>query len=230
MTDNTTEIELKYDAKTVEMERFVIEARTLLEDWNENALQPKPNLRQVEGLGQIDTFYRNKTSGFVVRFRRNGNGQALGTGKPAELTLKVRSSEHSLLNRKEYDLFVTNPADVHEFMMATGHEELFSLTKDFVVVEGPVPIEDELAPVEFSWYTAKLCNRDGTEITERKVGDRFGKVPEPVTFIEVEAKKGRLPIDLAMEVVGVAGRVLSSNLGLGGPINVSLFEHFARQL
>lgn len=214
-----TEIELKYEGKNTEMGSFVkgaLETIHLLSGTTEHT--------RTDGANQLDSFYETPPTvtptagGKVIRFRRNVSHDPLGHGRKSELTIKTRTSDDSLMHRKEYDLFVTNPDEVHAFMVASGNLYLFTLTKDFVVITGEILEHGKYVEIEFSWYSARQCKRNGKDLLNTLV---------PKTqFIEVEAKKGSVPTDVAMAAVGRAGATLSERLMLGQPLNVSLFELF----
>jgi hypothetical protein len=155
-----------------------------------------------------DFYYSRGTS--VVRHRMSG-----GAG---ELTVKMRKSETSITDRVEIDLTfgpTTTDTDVISFLEATGWKEELWLSKHFSKVywfkHGNAEIAVSLYEVEeFKHYPHDLFGRKTGNIRR---------------MLEVEVEKGSdVDKEAARTVLSTWCSVLTDDLGLGVPLDRSLYE------
>jgi len=187
------EIELKYAADHVGWDDFEGKALSYLKKKFRKA---KIHLVDIDGA--LDTFY--DLHGVPIRFRRK-----LG-GKVGELTIKERHEAASTVSRDEIDLFLSPPDKnaLDAFMRKLGGKELFTLTKDYFLLEVETDKLD-LDVVIYHAYNESLSR----------------------CFIEVEVgKKSKISTEKAMVLVGKLGKDMSKMFKLGAPLNQSLFEIF----
>lgn len=113
MSDQFSEIEVKYDAKNVDVEKFL--------DW---CMSHRPaRYERVEG---PDVYYEQGDN--VVRHRHHA-----GPDRCGEVTVKKRKGSRSIMDRLEINLRFeagTGVTAVDAFLQATGWTKAFKLCKD----------------------------------------------------------------------------------------------------
>lgn len=148
-----------------------------------------------------DVYYKQGDS--VIRHRQNGeNG--------GELTVKQRKDDDSIVDRVEIDLKFaegTTERDVTAFLLATGWVERLDLNK---------------------WSHIYTVRRNGiTSILAFYTVEEYSglEVNPPRDFIEVEIdKENEISEQQALDELNWWKKDLQFNLGLGEPINQSLYE------
>ncbi len=188
MSDRHQELEYKFKADHVPVQAFQALMLSSLPNKSEN-ITPFD-----------DVFY--KRGAVCVRHRQRG-----------ELTFKARKSQDSIHDRVEINLRFTpetTKEDVHEFLLATGYEKLFSLRKLLAHV-----------------HLFKFEDYD-VETTIYEVGrvDTWG-ISGVRQFIEVELKNRNLEPDECVGVLDGWKYWLQDNFGVGEPLNQSLLEIYS---
>lgn len=181
-----------------------------------------------DGLGSsVDTDGKIEVSGTDIYYKRGRDvvRQRIGhTEFPSnELTVKVRKSKKSIEDRHEVDLTFdkkTRPIDVQQFLKLTGWKEEVSLVKTnhiyFFKEKGWNGMRVD-TPEKDQWWGFDVAIYD---VTLSPPG-----LHESRRFVEIEIHKdGPMPMDARAHHLKLLSHSLKMGLGLGEPLNESLYE------
>lgn len=150
----------------------------------------------------FDDYYKLGLS--VVRHRFGGASN--------QLTVKLRKSKKSILNRIEQDLNFskkTSVKDVGNFLIFSGYKLKFSLKKRAIVLW----LENE-AKVHFTMVLYEVFALNNPNKKRR--------------FLEIEVEKSNdLTQDVAELELGILKHLLSKKMNFKKPLNKSLYEIFS---
>lgn len=166
-----------------------------------------------------DTYYRNEL-GAVVRHRVGA--QEDGTFRN-ELTVKLRKSNASTINRLEIDLGIksnTTEQDVQEFLKHTGYKPEFYLAKDSYIYDIKGTFFHAFGHIDFE------CTAAMYGVTVYQPNGDYLSGPDWYIEIEIE-KEAKIEEKEALEALDWLGKNLRTKLSLGEPINQSLYEIYS---
>ena len=156
MSDLNKELERKYNAEKVVIKEFLQWAMTL---------GPYEYILIEDA---IDDYYVN-SEGYTQRVRHKGPGGQI------QLSVKLRTSSRSIINRYEYDLHVSDSTDiVKNYIEGCGFKHTFSIIKTAHIFS----FNNTKYPIDLVIYTVS------------KLDQQLVKTKEEMKIIEVEIKKG----------------------------------------